>query len=388
MKNKIDEVMKELEEGVNALFTSNKFKEYLNTMSKFHNYSFNNSLLIALQRPDASFVAGFNSWKNNFNRQVKKGSQGIKIILPTPQIKKEIVSKTDENGDVILDAEGKPELEVKEKLVQGFKVGYVFAFEDTDGEELPKLVENLNGKVEEYEFYIDALRNVADIPVVFEDINSGANGFYNISKKEIHVRNDLSELQTIKTLTHELSHHVLHNENDGIDKDVDRNKKEIEAEAVAYTVCNFLGLDTSDYSFGYIAGWSKNKDTNELKECLKEIHDASKLIISKLDSYLLDARLSLEEELAFKFPSGYLHLKENAKGYVFSVLDRWGNLKNKGNVESNKSINLIAEELSRDSNLDWEQAVLCNKESVLALLKKANEINQIKTINKSRGMRI
>jgi antirestriction protein ArdC len=269
-KNNIDEITKKLEEGVKEVFNGENYQNYLNVMAKFYNYSFNNCLLIALQKPDASYVAGYQAWQKKFKRQVKKGEKGIKILAPIPhKFKKEV---EDKDGNK----------EEKEINYMTFRAISVFDISQTEGEELPSITTQLDGDVEEYQELLEKLKSISPVQVDFEEIKSGANGYYSYLENKIVVKNDLSELHAIKTLIHEISHAVLHNKEDGEEKEAARNTKEVQAESIAYTVCSFLGLDTSDYSFGYVAGWSKGRDTKELQENMEIIRKTAKQIIEEL----------------------------------------------------------------------------------------------------------
>ncbi len=252
------EITKQLEEGVKALFTSERYTEYLKTMSKFYNYSFNNTVLIALQRPEATLVAGYSAWQKNFHRQVKKGEKGIQIIAPSQRKEKELVEKFDpETNEPILGPDGQPETEVVEHVVSDFRVVRVFDISQTYGEPLPELaIPDLTGQVQNFPLFLQAVKELSPVPIRFGETEGEAKGYYSNKKKEIVVKEDMSESQTIKTLIHEIAHAKLHDrevlEQTGEEKD--QRTKEIEAESIAYTVCQYFGLDTSDYSFPYIAG--------------------------------------------------------------------------------------------------------------------------------------
>lgn len=269
MKYNIEDLTLKLETGVKEVFESDKYMNYLNVMSKFYNYSANNTLLICLQKPEATLVAGFQTWKNKFHRHVKKGEKAIKILAPVPhKYKKEV---EDENGNMT------------EKEVQyiSFRSVSVFDISQTEGEELPSIVKQLDGSVENYDELFETLKSIANVPVNFEEITNGSNGYYVSSENRIAIKSGLSEHHTIKTLIHEISHSILHNE-EGSEKDADRRTKEVQAESVAYVVCQYLGLDTSDYSFGYVAWWSSGKEVSELQESMEIIQKTSKEIIEKL----------------------------------------------------------------------------------------------------------
>lgn len=291
-KDKIKEITDKIETGIKELFDGEKFKKYLDTMSKFHNYSFNNTMLIAMQKPDATLVAGFNAWKNKFERNVNKGEKGIQIFAPAPYKVKKEQTKIDPDTELpVLDADGNPIKEEVEVTIPAFKVVSVFDVSQTSGKELPSIgVDELRGNVKDYEKFWSAIRKTSPVPIRFEDIHSSAKGFYNNDNKEIAIKKNMSELQTIKTAIHEIAHAKLHdrdlNKTD-ILKPKDRRTEEVEAESIAYTVCQHFGIDTSDYSFAYIASWGSGKDMPELKSSLETIRStASELITTISDKYL------------------------------------------------------------------------------------------------------
>ena len=291
-KDKVKEITDKLENGIKELFEGEKFKEYLDTMSKFHNYSFNNTMLIAMQKPDATLVAGFNSWKNKFERSVNKGEKGIQIFAPAPyKIKKE-QTKLDPDTDLpVLGKDGKPIKEEVEVTIPAFKVVSVFDVSQTSGKELPTLgADELSGNVKDYEKFFNAVREASPVPIKFDNIDGTAKGFYHHEDKSITIKENMSEVQTIKTAIHEIAHAKLHDRDlkkSDIDKPKDRSTEEVEAESIAYTVCQHFGIDTSDYSFAYVASWGSGKDTPELKSSLETIRStASELITTISDKYL------------------------------------------------------------------------------------------------------
>lgn len=288
----VREITDKLEQGIKELFESERFKEYLRTMSKFYNYSFNNTLLIAMQKPEATYVAGYTSWQRNFDRQVMKGEKGIKILAPAPYKVQEEREKIDSSTQKpVLDADGKPVTETVEVMRPAFKVVSVFDVSQTAGKELPDImVDQLTGDVERYEDFWRVLKEVSPVPVALEKIEGGAHGYYHLVDKRIAIDEGMSEMQTIKTLIHEIAHAKLH----AVDPDAktapeekkDRHTKEVEAESVAYTVCQRYGIETSDYSFGYIAGWSSDKETKELKSSLDTIRKTAAEMIEGIDAKL------------------------------------------------------------------------------------------------------
>ena len=299
-KQKVKEITDKLEEGLKELFESEKYKSYLSTMSKFHNYSFNNTLLIALQRPDASLVAGYQAWQKNFNRHVKRGEKGIRILAPAPYKIKEERDKLDPvTGEVMLDKDGMPQTEEVEIKIPAFRAVSVFDVSQTDGEPLPELeAKELLSTVEGYEDFIKAVTNVAPAPIGFEDIPGDSKGYFNIEENRIAVQEGMSESQTLKTMVHETAHSMLHNKEvnreDILAPAKDRNTKEIEAESIAFTVCRHFGIDTSEYSFSYIAGWSSGRDMKELKSSLDTIRRTASELITGIEEQLREIQRDRE----------------------------------------------------------------------------------------------
>lgn len=288
----VKEITDKLEQGIKDLFESERFKEYLQTMSKFYNYSVNNTLLISMQKPDATLVAGYTSWQRNFDRHVMKGEKGIKILAPAPykdKVEQEMLDPKTQKP--IMDSDGKPVMETVEVMRPAFKVVSVFDVSQTDGKELPDImVDKLTGNVEHYDDLFGVLKEISPVPVEFEKIESGAHGYYNTVEKRIAIDEGMSEMQNIKTLIHEIAHAKLHavepGEKVAPEDRKDRRTKEVEAESVACTVCQHYGLETSDYSFGYIAGWSSDKDTKELKGSLETIRNTASDMIESIDEKL------------------------------------------------------------------------------------------------------
>ena len=302
---KLKEITDRLEQGITELFDSERYKEYLRVMSKFHNYSFNNTLLIAMQKPDASLVAGFTAWKNQFQRNVKKGEKGIKIIAPSPfKIKQETEKIDPQTQKPVIGKDGKPVTEEKEITIPAYKVVSVFDVSQTEGKELPDIaVDALTGDVEQYSDFFAALEKTSPVPIGFEKIEGGAHGYYHLEDKRIALDEGMSELQTLKTAIHEIAHAKLHDIDLNAPKDeqqprVDRRTREVEAESVAYTVCQHYGLDTSDYSFGYVAGWSSGRELAELKSSLETIRSAAADIINSIDGHIAELQKQHEPEKA------------------------------------------------------------------------------------------
>ena len=369
----VREITDKLEQGIKELFESERFKEYLRTMSKFYHYSFSNTLLIAMQKPEATYVAGYTSWQRNFDRQVMKGEKGIKILAPAPYKAKEEREKIDPSTQKpILDADGKPVTETVEVMRPAFKVVSVFDISQTDGKELPDIiVDELSGSVENYAAFFEALKQESPAPIAFEDIPGGAKGYFSPVENRIAIQAGMSEIQTIKTAIHEIAHAKLHSidrpepepswkivmisdggtkrvflsgfaseaeanaaaEHEGwrfvdenrfewrleVEEDTsaaqdmrkDRHTKEVEAESVAYTVCQRYGIETSDYSFGYIAGWSSDKETKELKGSLETIRKTAAELIDSIDAKLKVLLAEKTHEQTQEIPEPYKEEKQS-----------------------------------------------------------------------------
>lgn len=278
---KVKEITEKLKTGVNEIFESGQYEQYLKVMSKFHDYSTNNTILIALQRPDATRVAGFTTWKNEFQRSVKKGEKGIKILAPM-FFKKEHQEK-DVTDSETHSSENHEQEENEEQIITRFKVVNVFDICQTEGKELPRLgVDALKGDVEHYEAFYHSLEKTSPVPMAFEAIKDASHGYYDLVDKRIAIKAGLSQLQTIKTAIHEIAHATLHADKNS---NTDRSTAEVQAESIAYTVCSYYGLDTSDYSFGYVAGWSRGKEIKELKDSLEIIRKTSSQIITDIDKH-------------------------------------------------------------------------------------------------------
>ena len=306
---KLKEITDRLEQGITELFDSERYKEYLRVMSKFHNYSFNNTLLIAMQKPDASLVAGFSAWKNNFERNVMKGQKGIKIIAPSPfKVKQEMQKIDPHTQKPVIGKDGKPVTEEKEITIPAYKVVTVFDVSQTEGKELPDIaVDELTGDVDRYKDFFAALEKTSPVPIAFEQIEGTSHGYYHLADKRIAIQEGMSELQTLKTAIHEIAHAKLHDIDLNAPKDeqprVDRNTREVEAESVAYTVCQHYGLDTSDYSFGYVAGWSSGRELAELKSSLETIRSAAAEIINSIDEHIAEIQKAQDKEQTAEQPT-------------------------------------------------------------------------------------
>ena len=298
---RMKEITDRLETGIQELFESERYKAYLTTMSKFHSYSFNNTLLIAMQ--GGQLVAGYNKWRDDFHRNVKKGEKAIKILAPAPFKAKKEVQKLDAQGRPVMEKDGKPVTEVQEIQVPAFKIVSVFDVSQTEGEPLPSIgVEELTGSVERYGEFFKALEQTSPVPIGFEDIPGGSHGYYHLTEKRIAIQEGMSELQTLKTAIHEIAHSKLH----AIDPEApaieqadrpDSRTREVQAESVAYAVCQHYGLDTSDYSFGYVAGWSSGKDLKELKASLETIRATAHELITTIDGHLAQLQKERQAQL-------------------------------------------------------------------------------------------
>ena len=363
----VREITDKLEQGIKELFESERFKEYLRTMSKFYNYSFNNTLLIAMQKPEATYVAGYTSWQRNFDRQVMKGEKGIKILAPAPYKTQEEREKVDPvTQKPVIGADGKAVTETVEVLRPAFKVVSVFDVSQTDGKELPDIiVDELKGTVENYEAFFDALKQESPVPICFEDIPGGAKGFFSPVESRIAIQEGMSEIQTVKTAIHEIAHAKLHavkpDEKAAPEDKKDRHTREVEAESVAYTVCQRYGIETSDYSFGYIAGWSSGKETKELKSSLDTIRKTAAEMIEGIDAklkvLLAEKAQSVEQETVpeekpevpiYRETANYAYEADELESYRASLA---------ANVECRKAIEAAISSNYGDNRLDADAAV-------------------------------
>ena len=297
---KVKEITARLEQGVQAIFDSDRYKEFLTAMSKFHDYSLNNTILIAMQ--GGNLVKGYSQWQKEFDRHVKSGEKGIKIFAPAPYKVKKLVDKIDpETRQPMLDREGKAIKEEREITVPAFKVVTVFDISQTEGKEFPDLsVKPLLADVEQYEDFFAALEKASPVPIDFEQITNGANGYFSLTDKRIAIKEGVSELQAVKTAIHEIAHAKLHDVDLNAPPEqqnrVDRHTREVQAESVAYTVCQHFGLDTSDYSFGYVAGWSSGKEMTELKASLETIQATAKELITEIEGHFTELQQQRQAE--------------------------------------------------------------------------------------------
>ena len=296
-KERIKEITAGIEKGIMELFESDRYRNYLTTMSRFHRYSLNNVMLIHAQKPNATLVAGFSKWKNGFGRHVKKGEKGIQILAPTPYKIKVDKEKLDPDTKLpMLDDEGKPITEEKEVTIPMFKVVSVFDVSQTDGKPLPQISFSLTGDVAQYEVFMEALRRTSQVPITIEPMEPGMDGYFHLEKQAIFLREGMSQVQTVCAAIHEMAHSRLHNyekmtelADDGetllVPGEKDRNTEEVEAESISYAVCQYFGIETADNSFGYIASWSQGKELKELRASLETINKTSSELISGIEQH-------------------------------------------------------------------------------------------------------
>lgn len=322
-KDRMREIVDSIENGIKELFESDKYRQYLSTMSRFHRYSVNNTMLIYMQRPDATHVAGFNKWRNQFGRNVLKGEKGIRIIAPTPYKKKVEEIKTDpETNAPVLDADGKAIIEEKEIRIPMFKVVSVFDVSQTAGKPLPQLAADLSGNVQQYEVFMEALRRASPVPMEIKPVARDTDGFFSIKAQSITIRAGMSEVQTVCAAVHEIAHAKLHDyehmtelADDGetilVPGEKSRNTEEVEAESISYAVCQYYGIETGENSFGYIATWSKGKELKELRASLETINKTASELITDIDRHF--AEICKERGISVeKSEQSESQLKENS----------------------------------------------------------------------------
>jgi len=298
-KDRLREITEGIEQGIQELFESEKYRQYLSVMSRFHRYSVNNTMLIYMQRPDATLVAGYNKWRDQFERHVKRGEHGITIIAPTPYRKKVEEQKLDPDTKApMLDAEGKVIMEEKTIEIPMFKPVKVFDVSQTDGKPLPHLASDLTGNVQQFDAFMEALRRTSPVPISILPIEPDTDGFFNLDSQSITIRAGMSEVQTVSAVVHEITHALLHNdkeepapvEGDAAQpaKKKDRHTEEVEAESVSYAVCQYFGIQTGDNSFGYIATWSQGKELKELRDSLETINKTANQLITSIDHHFTE----------------------------------------------------------------------------------------------------
>ena len=351
-KDRMREIVDSIENGIKELFESDKYRQYLSTMSRFHRYSVNNTMLIYMQRPDATHVAGFNKWRNQFGRNVLKGEKGIRIIAPTPYKKKVEEIKTDpETNTPVLDADGKAIIEEKEIRIPMFKVVSVFDVSQTAGKPLPQLAADLSGNVQQYEVFMEALRRASPVPIEIKPVARDTDGFFSIKAQSITIRAGMSEVQTVCAAVHEIAHAKLHDyehmtelADDGetilVPGEKSRNTEEVEAESISYAVCQYYGIETGENSFGYIATWSKGKELKELRASLETINKTASELITDIDRHFAEIckerGIDREDLAAAEQPSveaqeveklymvdndKYIHVQRSDTGIDYTIYD-------------------------------------------------------------------
>lgn len=351
-KDRMREIVDSIENGIKELFESDKYRKYLATMSRFHRYSVNNTMLIYMQRPDATHVAGFNKWRDQFGRNVLKGEKGIRIIAPTPYKKKIEEIKTDpETNAPVLDADGKAIIEEKEIRIPMFKVVSVFDVSQTSGKPLPQLAADLSGNVQQYEVFMEALRRASPVPMEIKPVARDTDGFFSIKAQSITIRAGMSEVQTVCAAVHEIAHAKLHDyehmtelADDGetilVPGEKSRNTEEVEAESISYAVCQYYGIETGENSFGYIATWSKGKELKELRASLETINKTASELITDIDRHFAEIckerGIDREDLAAAEQPSveaqeveklymvdndKYIHVQRSDTGIDYTIYD-------------------------------------------------------------------
>ena len=342
MANNIEKQLKEiserLEQGVKEIFTSERYTEYLNTMSKFHNYSFNNTLLITMQKPEATLVAGYQAWQKKFNRHVKRGEKGIQIIAPAPIREKQEIEKIDPvTKEPVIGDDGQPETEIVEMVIPRFRVTTVFDVSQTEGEPIAELeVPELTGSVQFYDTFMQALQNISPVPIRMMNVEGDAKGYYHQTEKYIAIKEDMSNVQTMKTGVHEVSHALLHDREvmdaEGVLKD--QTTKEVEAESIAYIVCNHFGLDTSEYSFTYIASWCESRDMKALKASMDTIRKTSAEIIENIEAQMYELEMERPIRDTFHKEDLILHLSGSmGSEFTYDLIENMSREQLEQNVE-------------------------------------------------------
>ena len=351
-KDRMREIVDSIENGIKELFESDKYQQYLSTMSRFHRYSVNNTMLIYMQRPDATHVAGFNKWRDQFGRNVLKGEKGIRIIAPTPYKKKIEEIKTDpETNAPVLDADGKAIIEEKEIRIPMFKVVSVFDVSQTAGKPLPQLAADLSGNVQQYEVFMEALRRASPVPMEIKSVARDTDGFFSAKAQSITIRAGMSEVQTVCAAVHEIAHAKLHDyehmtelADDGetilVPGEKSRNTEEVEAESISYAVCQYYGIETGENSFGYIATWSKGKELKELRASLETINKTASELITDIDRHFAEIckergidreNLAAAEQPSVEAPEAeklymvdndkYIHVQRSDTGIDYTIYD-------------------------------------------------------------------
>ena len=336
-RDRLKEITASIEDGIKELFQSESYAQYLQTMSRFHHYSVNNQVLIHMQKPDATLVAGFNKWKNQFGRNVIKGEHGIKIIAPTPFKKKIEQEKLDPDTQLpMLDADGKIITEEKTIQIPMYKPVTVFDVSQTEGRPLPQLAHDLSGNVANYDVFMEALRRSSPVPISIEVMGGGMDGYFDLEHQDIAIREGMSEVQTVSAVIHEMAHALLHNRAKDTEEktpELSRSTEEVQAESISYAVCAYYGIATGDNSFGYIASWSKDKTLPELRESLEVISKTADGLINDIDRHYAEILKEREAELIAAEPAmamerlyavddRYLHVQRTDTGVDYTIYDK------------------------------------------------------------------
>lgn len=336
-RDRLKEITASIEDGIKELFQSERYAQYLQTMSRFHHYSVNNQVLIHMQKRDATLVAGFNKWKNQFGRNVIKGEHGIKIIAPTPVKKKIEQEKLDPDTQLpMLDADGKIITEEKTIQIPMYKPVTVFDVSQTEGKPLPQLAHDLSGNVANYDAFMEALRRSSPVPISVEVMGGGMDGYFDLEHQDIAIRKGMSEVQTVSAVIHEMAHALLHNRTKDTEEktpEISRSTEEVQAESISYAVCAYYGIATGDNSFGYIASWSKDKTLPELRESLEVISRTADGLINDIDRHYAEILKEREAELIAAEPAmaverlyavddRYLHVQRTDTGVDYTIYDK------------------------------------------------------------------
>ena len=406
-KDRMREIVDSIENGIKELFESDKYQQYLSTMSRFHRYSVNNTMLIYMQRPDATHVAGFNKWRDQFGRNVLKGEKGIRIIAPTPYKKKVEEIKTDpETNAPVLDADGKAIIEEKEIRIPMFKVVSVFDVSQTAGKPLPQLAADLSGNVQQYEVFMEALRRASPVPMEIKPVARDTDGFFSIKAQSITIRAGMSEVQTVCAAVHEIAHAKLHDyehmtelADDGetilVPGEKSRNTEEVEAESISYAVCQYYGIETGENSFGYIATWSKGKELKELRASLETINKTASELITDIDRHFAEIckergidreNLAAAEQPSVEAPEAeklymvdndkYIHVQRSDTGIDYTIYDAGSAKVLDGGVldGTEQQLSTAALEICKLHNIG-NAAPICL--ALLELLKDLQEANEL-----------
>ena len=406
-KDRMREIVDSIENGIKELFESDKYQQYLSTMSRFHRYSVNNTMLIYMQRPDATHVAGFNKWRDQFGRNVLKGEKGIRIIAPTPYKKKVEEIKTDpETNAPLLDADGKAIIEEKEIRIPMFKVVSVFDVSQTTGKPLPQLAADLSGNVQQYEVFMEALRRASPVPMEIKPVARDTDGFFSIKAQSITIRAGMSEVQTVCAAVHEIAHAKLHDyehmtelADDGetilVPGEKSRNTEEVEAESISYAVCQYYGIETGENSFGYIATWSKGKELKELRASLETINKTASELITDIDRHFAEIckergidreNLTAAEQPSVEVPEAeklymvdndkYIHVQRSDAGIDYTIYDAGSAKALDGGVldSAEQQLSAVALEICKLHNIGEAAPIRLAPLELLKDLQEANEL--------------